>query len=162
MRTSDEELALKVPILNKMVALKTMLQCSINHINLLRSLPCSFTKSGWVPNTVLVVGVLCNYSLDSCNNAFAKQLMVTEDGMEFRWHKAILGESSTLWALSETESIKTACSAKKALCTLESRNLFFMARPNLRLILASRCHIFYVSLNNFLLETETFSTTTRS
>jgi len=30
------------------------------------------------------------------------QLMVTED-MEFRWHKAILGEfCSTLWALSET------------------------------------------------------------
>jgi len=102
MRTSDENWALKVPILNKMVA--PVLQCSINHINLLRSLllAVSLNQDGYrckhrarcrctLPITVWILATML----------LQAQLMVTEDGMEFRTNHT-WRVCSTLWALSET------------------------------------------------------------
>jgi len=140
-----------------------MLQCSINHINLLRSLlPCSFTlnRDGYQLLTVLVVGVLCQLQ-SLATMLLQAQLMVTEDGMEFRWHKSHTWRvCSTLWALSETRSIKTACSAKKH---FESRNLFFLSSPKSKIDSGfSMSYILSVSrLITSCFETET-STTTRN
>jgi len=74
-----------------------------------------FQQIGWVSvpkHRAFAVGVLCQYSLDFATMLLQAQL-VTEDGMEFRWHKAILGEfCSTLGHSLKPESIKTACQLK--------------------------------------------------
>jgi len=137
--------ALTVEFLEVVLSLPVTMQCPCSH--------CSFTKSGWVsvPNTVLVVGVLCQLQ-SGFLQCFCKRNLWSLNGMGISMAQSQLGEfCSTLGTLWNPSRLRLLAQLRKHFA-LESREICSSWRsPNLRLILASRCHILSVSLNNFLL-----------
>jgi len=110
--------ALTVEFLEVVLSLPVTMQCPCSH--------CSFTKSdGYRCQTPCSLSVyFANYSLDSCNNAFASATYGHWTAWNFDGTKPYLESFAPHFGHSlKPESIKTACSAKKALCTLESREI---------------------------------------